>query len=118
MVTVAEQNVIKEKAMFDIFAKMFKAAGGNLNKVDKVFAINNPRLKTVFEAYRESMQQKHQDTAGLFKRDNWKSLNHNTERKAYLEHFSSKVQMFREANWNDGSKVICYDWIFFIPFSH
>ena len=48
--------------------------------------------------------RKHEDTEGLFKRDDWRNTQDHSQRKKYLDHLSSIINQFRY-QFNEGNKV-------------
>ena len=72
--------------------------------VTKAFLIQNPNLEHGFEILRNQMTKKHQDTSGLFKKEDWKLNPDRKLRKQYLDVLNTQISKFRN-EWNDGSQV-------------
>jgi len=84
----------------------------NLFQVGYSAIIDNPILRLNFQNALELMDRKHNDTASIFRRQNWKekpelmeALQHEDEvgaRKEVLFHLAEYGQNFRDEGWNDG----------------
>ena len=78
--------------------------GGDTEKMTRIYSIFNPNLVKSFELCRDGIMRKHEDTEGLFKRDDWRNTQDHSQRKTYLDHLSSIINQFRY-QFNDGNKV-------------
>jgi len=84
----------------------------NLFRVGHRALLDNPVLRLNFQNALELMDGKHNDTASIFRRQNWKekpelmeALQHEDEvgaRKEVLFHLAEYGQNFRDEGWNDG----------------
>ena len=83
--------------------------------VTKAFLIQNPNLEHGFEILRKQITEKHQDTSGLFKKEDWKMNPDRELRKKYLDVLNTQISKFRN-EWNDGSQVCFFFFPFFFPF--
>jgi hypothetical protein len=74
------------------------------SKITKAYSIFNPRLMKSFELTRENIKRKHEDSEGLFKKEDWRYLEDFDLKKGYLNYLSNLISQFR-SEMNDGSKV-------------
>jgi len=110
--SVFEGQEVKNQELFDKFKRLFaffKAGEGSdptapwvTDGVERVYAINNPRLRSAFEIKREVIGKQHQTNPGLFRREGWRSLEDSVRRKRTFLRLSAKIQDFR-TEFNDGS---------------
>jgi len=73
-----------------------------LEGIEKVYAINNPQLRSAFEIKSEVIEKQHLYNPGLFKKEGWRSLDDARRRKGMYLHLSSKIRAFRK-EFNNGS---------------
>ena len=78
--------------------------GGDTEKMTRIYSIYNPNHMKSFELCRDGIMRKHEDTEGLFKRDDWRNTQDHSQRKKYLDHLSSIINQFRY-QFNEGNKV-------------
>jgi len=105
MIKAFENKEAINQDLYSLFSDLLQACGGDPSQVTRVYAVNNPRLRRGFEGYRESIQEKHHDTPGLFKRSDWKLASYPEDRRKILLNLNRKIASFRRHDWNDGSKV-------------
>jgi len=97
-----------DEVLFGKFAELYSHLGGNLEKVEEVFVIDNPRQRRSFADYQRNIGEKHRDSEFLFRNEDWRNGNDTEDvelRKKYLIHLAEKVSKFR-SQMNDGSKVL------------
>jgi hypothetical protein len=115
--SVADDGV-RNRELFDKFETLFKGMSGGIvgsgggndgdekkkwsDGIERVYAINNPQLRSAFEIKREVIERQHLNNPGLFRREGWRQLDDSGQRKRMFLSLSSKISQFR-SEFNDGS---------------
>ena len=115
LVLVRENGEIQDQFLNEKLKFLLPQVGiEDSSQVSKAFLIDNPNLLNAFEIARNQITEKHEDTSGLFRREDWKLCADKDQRKKYLDILNQKISKFRN-EWNDGSQVFSF---FFFLFCH
>ena len=127
---IAEKGKIKNQELFNKMKRMMEHVGGDLNKIEKAYALDNLNLRKAFEASMKNLAQKHKDSPSLFKKRNWEELppvtlrkenetqilqNEIEIRKKYVEFLNNNISEFRE-EFNDGQEARFFSIFFLFQF--
>jgi len=97
---VREGPTIHDAAAYKKFQTLAPFLGIDVNKVNKVTAISNEALLSLFSTGREVCQAKHVNSPALFASDDWKKEKKADLRKEYLRRCQQYISQFE---WNKGS---------------
>lgn len=104
LVSVYSRGVVHNQPLVDKLVKLFPALGQNLNLLNHVYWIHNPRLATLFEATVESIAIRQQINPTLFLKDDWKLAPDAVQKKIFLEYLE-KLKAPLQEEWNGHQQV-------------
>jgi len=94
-----EQRVISTK-LYGKFQEIAPALGIDANIVDRVYAISNKNLLSMFTANHEVLTLRIKESSDLFRSTDWQAMDHAEQREAYLKRHRSFASQFP---WNVSS---------------
>jgi len=99
---VTGENPVKNQELYSKFERLFGEMNGDRGGIERVYGVNNPKLRSAFEFKREAIEKQHRYNPGLFRKEGWRALEDAKQRNRMYLHLSSKISEFR-GEFNDGS---------------
>jgi len=109
---VVQNGIVQDQELSEKLNMLFVSLGGEPHQIKKAVAVDNLVLRNNFDGYRETLTQKHKDSASLFKKDDWRLKDNWKLRKQFLLHLNEKITKFRNILGNEGNKS------FVVPMIH
>jgi len=101
LVNVYEGGQVKNSELHRKLGVLFGGLGISLDGVEKVYGVNNPRLRSAFDIKREVIERQHQHNPAIFRREDWRMLEDGPLRRKMHLALSAKIRAFR-GEFNDG----------------
>jgi len=95
-------NPVKNQELYFKFVRLFGEMNGDLAGIERVYGVNNPKLRSAFEIKRGVIEKQHLYNPGHFRKEGWRSLEDSGQRRRMFLQLSSKIRTFR-GEFNDGS---------------
>jgi len=93
---------ILNENLFAKFRLLFGGMNVNFGRVERVYGINNPQLRSAFEIKRGMIEKQQLGNPGLFRKEGWRTLPDFSRRRRMFMRLAAKMASFRR-EFNDGT---------------